>query len=125
MTTRAEDRATVGTDLSTDLGAKTEGRAEDHLACSARSSHPLRDWHPSDKSLAATAASPRTSRWPEYPEKCGQIFRNAQTKPQGLRGLLRSQCQRGNVGNTGRCFLRRHFVPPSRRASASTTAAKS
>lgn len=78
MTTRAEDRATVGTDLSTDLGAKTEGRAEDHLACSARSSHPLRDWHPSDKSLAATAASPRTSRWPEYPEKCGQIFRNAQ-----------------------------------------------
>lgn len=80
MTTRAEDRATVGTDPSADPGAKTEGRAEDHLACSARSSPPLRDWHQSDKSLAATAASYRTSRWPEYPEKCGQIIRNAHKK---------------------------------------------
>jgi len=78
MTTWAEDRATVGTDPSADPGAKTEGRAEVRLACSARSSLPLRDWHQSEKSLAATAASHRASMWPEYPEKCGQIFRNAQ-----------------------------------------------
>ena len=43
--TWAEDRATVGTDLSADPGAKTEGRAEYRLACSARSCQPLRDWH--------------------------------------------------------------------------------
>jgi hypothetical protein len=78
MMTWAEDRATVGTDPSADPGAKTEGRAEDPLACSARSSLPLRDWHQSGKSLAATAASHRVSRWSEFPEKCGQIFRNAQ-----------------------------------------------
>ncbi len=52
ITTRAEDRATVGTDSSADPGAKTEGRA-DRLACSARSSLTLRDWQQSDKSLAA------------------------------------------------------------------------
>ena len=51
--TWAEDRATVGTDPSADPGAKTEGRAEYRLACSARSSQPLRDWHSRDKSLAA------------------------------------------------------------------------
>ena len=45
MTTWAEDRAIRGRNLSADPGAKTEGRAEDRLACSARSSHPLRDWH--------------------------------------------------------------------------------
>jgi hypothetical protein len=37
--TRAEDRATVGTESSADPGAKTEGRAEDRSAFSARSSH--------------------------------------------------------------------------------------
>ena len=78
--TWAEDRATVGTDPSADPGAKTEGRAEDRLMCSARSSHPLRDWHQCDKSLAAQPRafdwlSPK--RWPEFPEKCGHIFRNA------------------------------------------------
>jgi hypothetical protein len=31
----------VGTDPSADPGAKTEGRAENHLACSARSSLPF------------------------------------------------------------------------------------
>jgi hypothetical protein len=39
--TWAEDRATVGTDLSADPGAKTEGRAEDRSTFSARSSHPF------------------------------------------------------------------------------------
>ena len=78
--TWAEDRATVGTDPSADPGAKTDGRAEDRLACSARSSHRLRDWHQCDKSLAATAASHRVSRWQKYPEKCGNIFRNAQAR---------------------------------------------
>jgi len=43
--TWAEDRATVGTDPSAVPGAKTEGRAENRLACSACSSYPLRDWH--------------------------------------------------------------------------------
>ena len=79
--TWAEDRATVGTDPSADPGAKTEGRAGIHLACSARSSHPLRDWHQCGKSLAAQPRvfdwSP-SKKWPEFPEKCGQIFRNAQ-----------------------------------------------
>jgi len=77
MTTWAENRATVGTDSSADPGAKTEGRA-DRLACSARSSQPLRDWHQSDKSLAAISREQRASKWSEYPEECGQNYRNAQ-----------------------------------------------
>ncbi len=48
-TARAEGRATVGTDLSADPGAKTEGRASHSVARLS----PLRDWHQSDKSLAA------------------------------------------------------------------------
>jgi len=84
MTAWAEDRATVGTDPSADPGAKTEGRAESRLAYSARSSHPLRDWHLCDKSLAAP---PRAIRgpppakvarisgrmWPYFPERAARI----------------------------------------------------
>jgi hypothetical protein len=66
MTTWAEDRATVGTDPSADPGAKTEGRA-DRLPCSARSSLALRDWHQSDKSLAAISREQRAWKWSEYP----------------------------------------------------------
>ena len=82
MMTWAEDRATVGTDLSADPGAKTEGRAEDRLPCSARSSRPPSGLASGDKSLAANAASQCSAtpqKWPEFPEKCGHIFRNAQT----------------------------------------------
>ena len=80
MMTRAEDRATVGTDPSADPGAKTDGRAEDRLAYSARSSHPLRDWRQRDKSLAARpremnlATPEKVARisgkmWPNFPER--------------------------------------------------------
>ena len=41
LSTWAEDRATLGSDPSADPGAKTEGRAEDRLTFSARSSHPF------------------------------------------------------------------------------------
>jgi hypothetical protein len=78
MMTWAEDRATVGTDPSADPGAKTEGRAEGRLTCSAHSSLPLRDWRQSDKSLAAVSREQQASRWSEFPEKCGQNFRNPQ-----------------------------------------------
>ena len=44
--TRAEDRATVGTDPSADPGAKTEGRAVRDRAAQPS----LRDWHQGDKS---------------------------------------------------------------------------
>ena len=43
----AEDRATVRTDPSTDLGAKTEEQAVGIKRVAARL--PLRDWHESDK----------------------------------------------------------------------------
>ncbi len=77
--TWAEDRATVGTDPSADPGAKTEGRAGNRFACSARSSHPLRDWHQRGKSLAAQpremnlATPEKVARisgkmWPYFPE---------------------------------------------------------
>ena len=80
MTTRAEDRATVGTDPSAVPGAKTEGRAENPLADSARSDQPPSGLAQSDKSLAATAASLRSvkaSRWSGFPEQCSQNIRNA------------------------------------------------
>ncbi len=48
-TARAEDTALLGSNRSADPGAKTEGRAARSVA---RLSH-LRDWHQSDKSLAA------------------------------------------------------------------------
>jgi hypothetical protein len=47
--TRAEDKALLGSNLSADPGAKTEGRAARPVARLS----PLRDWHQSDKSLAA------------------------------------------------------------------------
>jgi len=54
---RSEDRvaklAAVHGDPSADPGAKTGGRAEDRLACSARSSHSLRNWYERAKPLAA------------------------------------------------------------------------
>jgi hypothetical protein len=68
MMTWAEDRATVGTAPSADPGAKTEGRAEDRLACSARSSHPLRDWH---QAINPSRQQPRAST----PHRGGQNFR--------------------------------------------------
>ena len=70
MTTWAEDRAPVGTDPSADPGAKTEGRAEDRLAYSARSSHPLRDWH---QALNPSRRQPRAFDW--LPRQGGQSFR--------------------------------------------------
>lgn len=45
----AEDKALLGSNLSADPGAKTEGRAANDVARLS----PLRDWHQSDKSLAA------------------------------------------------------------------------
>ena len=48
-TARAEDTALLGSNRSADPGAKTEGRA----SCSVARLSPLRDWHQSDKSLAA------------------------------------------------------------------------
>jgi len=98
MMTWAEDRATVGTDPSADPGAKTEGRAENRLVGSARSFPLLRDWHQSAKSLAAVAASLRASEWPEFPEKCGQIFRNAHRKARKSRICFRrSRKTRGSM----------------------------
>jgi hypothetical protein len=47
--TWAENRATVGTDLSADPGAKTEGRAAAE-SCRPFCLFTLRDWHQSDKS---------------------------------------------------------------------------
>jgi len=77
----AEDRATVGTDPSADPGAKTEGRAEDHLACSARSSHPLRDWH---KAINPSRPRPRAIGWLRR-RQCGQNFRKNMVKISGTR----------------------------------------
>jgi len=79
MTTWAEDRATVGTDLSADPGAKTEGRAADLRI--DRPSLPASGLAPGDKSLAAqprAVSYSQLGKWPEFPEQSGHIFRNAQ-----------------------------------------------
>ena len=74
MTTRAEDRATVGTDLSTDLGAKTEGRAEYRLARSARSSHPFgigtHALNPSQRSREPRDRKQRSMPGDGLPDRC-------------------------------------------------------
>ena len=70
MMTWAEDRAIRGRNLSADPGAKTEGRAEGHLAFSACSSLPLRDWH---QAINPSRQQPRVRNWP--PRKSGHNFR--------------------------------------------------
>lgn len=80
MTTRAEDRATVGTDPSAVPGAKTEGRAEDRIRVLRPFSLSPSGLAPSDKSLAAAAASLRSpapgkvvrisgKMWSKFPER--------------------------------------------------------
>ena len=54
LSVRAEDKALLGSNLSAGPGAKTEGRAARSLARLS----PLRDWHQSDKSLAAKPRAP-------------------------------------------------------------------
>ena len=51
---RAEDKALLGSNLSADPGAKTEGRAARPVARLS----PLRDWHQSEKSIAARPRVP-------------------------------------------------------------------
>jgi len=78
MMTRAEDRATVGTDPSADPGAKTEGRGGGSLGAPPVLPTPFGI---GTKALNPSRRPPRAraSMWSEFPEKSGQIFRNAQS----------------------------------------------